>query len=133
MTSNGKAKRPRPLSPHLQVYDMLQITALLSISHRISGVFLSLGLLPLALWLWSAAYWPECFAWVNGLFASTLGQVAMVLWTFFLSYHAFNGVRHLFWDAGKGFAIPTVYTSGYAVVAAAFIMTAGIWFAVLGG
>ena len=50
----------RPLSPHLQIYQP-QLTSLMSILHRLSGVFLSLGSVVLAYWLIAAASGAESY------------------------------------------------------------------------
>jgi succinate dehydrogenase / fumarate reductase, cytochrome b subunit len=106
---------------------MFQITALLSICHRITGVFLSMGLVFASLWVWAAAFSPACFAWFNSLTSSVVGQIALVGLSFCLFYHTLNGVRHLAWDAGRGFELKNVYRSGYAVVAGAVLLTVLFW------
>jgi succinate dehydrogenase / fumarate reductase cytochrome b subunit len=112
----------RPLSPHLQVYRP-QITSVLSILHRISGVTLTLGTLLLTWWLVSAAYGPEAYSTCQAFLGSWLGQ--LVLWVFTLAvfYHLGNGVRHLLWDFGWGFEMAQVRQSGLAVVAFAVVAT----------
>ena len=104
----------RPLSPHLQVYRP-QITSMLSILHRLTGVALAVGTLLLTYWLVAAASGPEAFAGAQGLIGSFLGRLLLFGWSFALFYHLCNGIRHLFWDAGKGFDLPTVVRSGWAV------------------
>ncbi|MBN8530286.1 MAG: succinate dehydrogenase, cytochrome b556 subunit [Alphaproteobacteria bacterium] len=121
-----QAVRPRPLSPHLSIYRP-QITSVLSISHRITGVFLALGTLLLTAWLWSAAYEPTWFTCITQLMSHWLGMLLLAGWTFALYFHLSNGIRHLFWDMGKGFEIPTVTKTGVAVVIAAVLLTAGTW------
>ena len=117
------ASRPRPLSPHLQVYRP-QITSVLSITHRFTGVALAGGVLVLTYWLTSATYGADCFATAQHVIGSWIGQV--VLWglLFSLYYHLGNGVRHLMWDAGKGFELPSVQRTGMLVIAFAVVMTA---------
>ena len=112
----------RPLSPHLQVYRP-QLTSVLSISHRASGVFLSAGALVLSLLIFALAFDAPLYETVRGLFNTTIGQGALCLWTFAFFYHFSNGIRHLFWDMGKGFSLPNVYISGYAVLASALVLT----------
>lgn len=116
------SKGNRPLSPHLQIYRP-QLTSGLSILHRITGVFLALGLPVLTYWFTSAAYGPEAFARAQGLLGSFLGQLALIGWTFCLFYHLSNGVRHLLWDIGWGFDIKTLNASGVVTVLAAVVMT----------
>ena len=116
----------RPLSPHLQVYRP-QITSALSILHRMTGALLALGLPALAVWLVAAAVGPEAFATVQALAGSWIGQILLIAWSFALSYHLCNGIRHLFWDAGLGFELATVHVSGMVVLAAAISLTALVW------
>ncbi len=116
----------RPLSPHLQVYRP-QLTSMLSILHRITGVALALGTLLLIYWLAAAAAGPEAFATAQGLIGSIIGRLLLLGWTFALFYHLCNGIRHLFWDAGYGFELPDVYRSGWLVVLAGAALTLGSW------
>jgi succinate dehydrogenase / fumarate reductase cytochrome b subunit len=106
----------RPLSPHLQVYRP-QITSVLSILHRLTGVALTVGTLLLTWWLVAAAYGPDEFATVQGVMGSFIGQLILWGFTFAVFYHLGNGVRHLAWDFGWGFELDQVRTSGIAMVA----------------
>ncbi len=118
--------RARPLSPHLQVYRP-QLTSILSITHRATGVALAGGTLRLVWWLGAAATGPEQFATVQAVMASWLGKLLLLGWTFSLFFHLANGIRHLFWDAGLGFELKTTYASGWAVVAASLVLTIATW------
>lgn len=119
-----------PLSPHLQVYRW-QLTMVLSIAHRMSGVFLAIGLPLLVYWLAALAAGPGPYATAQALLGSLLGKVVLFGFTFALFYHLCNGVRHLMWDAGYGFSMETAYASGYAVVIAAVVLTLLAWLVVL--
>lgn len=112
----------RPLSPHIQVYRP-QITSVLSIAHRITGVALTAGTLLLTWWLVAAAYGPEQFATVQGFIGSWIGQLLLWGFTFALFYHLGNGVRHLAWDFGWGFELDRLRTSGLAVLVFAGVAT----------
>jgi succinate dehydrogenase / fumarate reductase, cytochrome b subunit len=112
----------RPLSPHLQVYRP-QITSVLSILHRITGVALTIGTVLLTWWLVAAAYGPEQFANVQAFLGSFIGQLLLWGFTFSLFYHLCNGIRHLLWDFGWGFEIEQVRISGLIMVAAAAALT----------
>ena len=116
----GQAERP--LSPHLQVYKP-QLTSVVSISHRATGIALSAGTVLLVWWLLAAATGPEAYAAVRGFVGSWIGVLLMVGWTYSLFFHLCNGIRHLFWDAGYGFDLPTTYKSGWAVVAVSGALT----------
>ena len=116
------ANSNRPLSPHLQIYKP-QLTAVLSIFHRGSGIFLVIGTLLLVYWLTAMAQGPASYAQAQAFFGSLFGQLIRLAWAFALFYHLCNGIRHLFWDMGAGFDITTVYTSGKIVVVAAAVLT----------
>ena len=116
----------RPLSPHLQIY-RLQITSVLSISHRLTGLALSVGTLLLVWWLVALARGPDAFARAQGFVGSWLGRVLLLGWTFSLFFHLANGIRHLCWDAGYGFEIKTATVSGWVVVAASVALTVIAW------
>ena len=98
--------RPRPLSPHLQVYRP-QLTSLMSISHRVTGVALTTGTLVLAVWLIALALGGDSFAMVAAALAHPLGQFVLFGYSAALIYHALNGIRHMFWDLGRGLTIRT--------------------------
>lgn len=116
----------RPLSPHLQVYRP-QLTSILSITHRLSGVALSLGTLLLVYWLAAAAAGPEAFESAQSFIGSFLGRLLLFGWTIGLFFHLCNGIRHLFWDVGLGFELDDVYRSGWTVVAATAVLSLVTW------
>lgn len=116
----------RPLSPHLQVYRP-QITSILSILHRITGVALAAGGLLLVYWLVAAASGPEAFATAQALIGSFFGRLFLFGWTFALFYHLCNGIRHLSWDAGLGLELPMVTVTGWSVVGASVVLTLLSW------
>ena len=126
------ALRERPTSPHLQVYRW-QLTSVLSILHRASGVVLTIGALGLAWWLLAVDAGGERYARAAGMVASAPGLVLLFGVSLALVFHLLNGLRHLFWDMGWGFSIDETYRSGWAVVILTVVFTAAIWFAVFGG
>ena len=105
----------RPLSPHLQIYRP-QITSLLSITHRFTGVALAVGAIFFTYWLLSAAYGADKFALAQVLFRSWIGQLILWGFTFSLFYHLANGIRHLAWDAGWGYELDKLRISGWLVL-----------------
>ncbi len=117
----------RPLSPHLQVYDMLQLTSALSIAGRITGAAWALGLVLLVWWLVAAASGPSAFAQVQWFMSSWLGLLGLFGMTAAAWYHTLNGVRHLAWDAGYGYDIPTTYRSGKLVLVGTVVLTLLTW------
>ncbi len=126
------ANRERPLSPHLQVYRP-QLTSVLSISHRVTGVVNAVGAALFVLWLVAAASGPERFANAMSIVGSVPGRILMFAWTYTVLYHLCNGIRHLFWDAGKGFELKTAYASGWTVVGVSIVLTLLVWVAALSG
>jgi succinate dehydrogenase / fumarate reductase cytochrome b subunit len=126
------ATRERPLSPHLQVYRW-QITMTMSILHRGSGLILAAGAFGLAWWLLMFAMGPASAERAMQCVSSPLGLLFVFVFSLALMYHLFNGLRHLAWDAGRGYAIPSVYRSGYAVAVLTVVATAAIWFLAMGG
>ncbi|HYM02996.1 MAG TPA: succinate dehydrogenase, cytochrome b556 subunit [Stellaceae bacterium] len=118
----------RPLSPHLQIYKP-QLTSVLSISHRATGVVLSIGTVFLVWWLVAAARDDASFAAAQGFFGSWLGLLMLFGWTISFFFHLCNGVRHLVWDAGVGLDLRTAYLSGWSVVAASGALTIIAWVA----
>lgn len=116
----------RPLSPHISIYRP-QMTSVLSILHRITGVGLGLGALLLTFWVISAAAGPDAFATAQAFMGSWFGLLLLFGFTLALFYHLANGIRHLFWDAGFGFQLPQAYASGVAVLIAAVVLTAIAW------
>lgn len=115
-------QQDRPLSPDLQIYRP-QLTSVLSISHRITGVVLSVGSVLLVLWLVAAASGPQAYSAMQGLIGSWPGRVLLLGWTFCLSFHLCNGIRHLVWDAGYGFELRAIYVSGWTVLIASAVLT----------
>lgn len=124
-TSDGALVR-RPLSPHLQVYRP-QITSVLSILHRMTGVALAVGTLLLVWWLVAAASGDAAYAAVSGFLRSPVGLLVLFGWTAALWYHFCAGLRHLSWDAGWGFTLPQVHRTGRAALIATAVLTLLTW------
>ena len=122
--------RERPISPHLQVYKP-QITSVLSIFHRITGVALTFGLILLVAWIFTLSLGEEYFEYFVMFIKSWFGLLILFGFTFALNYHLCNGIRHLFWDAGYGYEIETVHKSGLAVLVVSCILTILIWYLAL--
>ena len=127
--SDGRVVR-RPLSPHLQIYKP-QITSVLSIFHRITGIALSVGTALLVWWLVAASTSDEAYAVVSHFLRSALGLLALFGWTVALWYHFCAGTRHLFWDAGYGYELPQVHATGRLVLVATVVLTVVTWAALL--
>lgn len=116
----------RPLSPHLQVYRW-RLTMAMSILHRATGAALALGTLMVVWMLLAAASGEAAFSQFVVCVTSLPGQILLFGWSVALFYHMSNGIRHLFWDIGKGFELRTAYGSGYAVLIATAVLTMAVW------
>lgn len=123
----------RPLSPFMigQVYRP-QITSVMSILHRLTGIGVGLSAILVVWWFLAASSSPYYFDFADGLLTSWIGNLILFLALVSLWYHFFNGIRHLIWDAGSGFALDQVRTSGIAAVIAAAVMSVvtiavGLW------
>ena len=119
----------RPLSPHLSVYRP-EITSVLSILHRLSGLFLALGMVALAAFLGAAAAGQAAFAVAVSALGSLLGCAFLVAVSVAFFDHLANGVRHLCWDAGFGFELANVRRSGWLVVGLTAVLTVVFWLGV---
>jgi succinate dehydrogenase / fumarate reductase cytochrome b subunit len=116
----------RPLSPHLQIYRW-QLTMMLSIVHRGTGVALAAGTILLIALLLALAAGPDAYQTVRSFCSSWLGMLMLLGWSWALCFHLCNGIRHLLWDIGWGFEIPRAYLTGWTVVGLSLLMTALIW------
>lgn len=120
----------RPLSPHLQVYRW-QITMVMSILHRATGIVLACSSLLLVYWLGALASGPQAYATAMERLGSPLGLFLLVCASAAFFYHLCNGIRHLVWDSGRGFEISQLYASGWTAFIASVLLTAGFWLLVL--
>jgi len=116
----------RPLSPHLQIYKP-QLTSVLSITHRGTGLALAVGTIFLVWWLFAAAFSPASFDLAEAFWYSWIGRLLLLGWTFSFFFHLCNGIRHLFWDSGWGFDLKTTYLTGWIVVASSVVLTLIAW------
>lgn len=125
---SAKPAPNRPLSPFMiGPYYRPQLTSMLSITHRLTGLALTVGTILLAAWLMSAASGAWAYSQYMALLKSIPGQVLVFAWSWSLCYHLCNGIRHLVWDTGRGFDMKSVYTGGYLVVACSLLLTAAAW------
>ena len=120
------ANSKHPTSPHLQIY-RLPLTALLSITHRITGVILSFGCLLLVWILAAAADSPAAYEAFVPHLSAWYGQLFLLGFVFALYLHFCNGVRHLIWDAGYGFELETVDLTAKIAIVAAIVLTGLTW------
>ena len=130
--SDKSTPNERPLSPFMiGPYYRAQLTSMLSITHRATGVGLAAGTLFMVCWLMSLAAGEAAYADFAAHAGAWYGQLLLLGWRWALMYHLCNGIRHLFWDAGMGLDLKTAYASGYAVIAASIVLTGAIWAAVM--
>ena len=129
--NNGtNMSRQRPLSPHLQIYKP-QLTSLLSILHRATGVALSIGSVILVSWVVALSLGETAYSSYSMIINNWFGKLVLFGFTFGLFYHLSNGIRHLFWDAGYGYDLKQAYNSGALVVISCLTLTTITWFIVL--
>ncbi len=128
--SNSPIERDRPQSPNIQIYRP-QLTSVLSIANRISGIILSIAAVGLVAWLIAAAEGPQVYGAAQSALTSLAGRIVLFGITFAFFLHLCGGIRHLVWDAGYGFDLQTIYASGWAVVAASLVFTLAAWIAAL--
>ncbi len=99
--SAARPLRPRPLSPHLQIYKPM-LTMMMSIVHRITGAALYFGMLLIAWWLIAAASGPNAYGNFEWFMGSLIGRLMLFGYTWALLHHMLGGIRHLIWDTGHG-------------------------------
>lgn len=115
-------KSERPLSPHLQIY-RLPLTAVLSITHRITGLLLSLGILLFVICLMAVAGGPASFSLFQLFLDSMPGRILLWGWIFAFFVHFCHGVHHLIWDTGNGLDKGDMDWSACLELISAFAMT----------
>jgi len=120
----------RPLSPHMGIYRW-PLSMALSILHRATGIALAVGTILLIALLLALSNGPAPYARVQAFCGSWLGLILLFGWSWALSFHLANGVRHLFWDVGKGYSIQQAKTSGLVVIVVSLVFTALIWACVI--
>jgi succinate dehydrogenase / fumarate reductase cytochrome b subunit len=125
--SEGKLVR-RPISPFMlgSAYQF-QMSSTSSILHRITGVALGAGTLLFTAWLVCAAAGDSAFSVIQAILGSPVGLFVLFCFTLALFYHFCNGIRHLAWDAGKGFELPAMHRNGVLVFVSAGVLTVAFW------
>ena len=117
----------RPLSPHLSIHKKV-LTAVFSIFHRLTGIFLTLGSLLLVFWFLSISIGENFYNYFQIISSNFIFKVILFFWTLALFYHLFNGIRYLFWSFSLGMELKTVYRSGYIVSLLTIIATTIVWY-----
>ena len=124
--TNSTPKRLQPLSRNIQIYRP-QLTSVLSIANRISGIVLSLYAVALVVWLVAAAAGPHAYSTAQVFIGSWVGRILLFGCTFSFFLHLCGSIRHLIWDAGYGFELRTIYASGWTVVLVSSALTLLSW------
>ena len=119
----------RPLSPHLQIYRPM-LTMMMSIMHRITGSALYFGIILLIWWLTAAAVSTDYFAMVQAFFGHWFGKLVLFGFTWALLHHMLGGLRHLLWDTGHGFKLPTIEWLARLNLALSILLTLALWLGV---
>ena len=117
----------RPVSPHLQIYKP-QITSILSIAHRITGIILYLSTFLISFWLFCSAFINDLKIVLDNFLFSSVGKIFLFFITLSFIYHFLNGLRHLIWDLGYGFNIKNVYLTGFLIIILTLSINIYIWF-----
>ena len=117
----------RPLSPHLSIHRKV-LTAVFSIFHRFTGIFLSLGTLLVVIWICLLSLGADYFFIYEKIASNILFNIILFFWTFSIFYHLINGIRYLYWSFGIGMDMKSVYLSSYVVIFFSTLLTFGIWF-----
>lgn len=129
-TQKNSAQVVRPLSPHLQIYRW-QITMVMSILHRATGIALSFALLFLMWWLVALAAGPQAYDVFLQCATHPLGIFVGFGISFVLFVHTCTGISHIIKDTGRGYKIPQMYIGGYTVIACAVVLTVLFWAAII--
>ncbi len=114
--------RPRPLSPHLQIYAP-QLTSITSILHRVTGVANTIGLVILSALLYGAANNADLYYCVTQFMTSTFGLVILSGFAISYSYHLCTGLRHFVFDAGAMMDLKNAYRLSYILLSLATLLS----------
>lgn len=123
--SLDKKNKKRPISPHLSIYKP-QISSILSIGHRLSGVGLFFVLSALCWWfaMWVFSNFEPCYV---EFFDNSIVKVFLIIASYGFFYHLSTGVRHLVWDTGRWFSISAINLSGWGAVIVSLLLTMLFW------
>jgi succinate dehydrogenase / fumarate reductase cytochrome b subunit len=116
----------RPISPHLQIYH-LPLTAILSICHRITGLFLCIGLLGLVSMLWQLNHGELSYLQLQSMLHTWFVQVILGVFIYALLFHLCHGVRHLIWDTGKSFTREQLTRYAQCELVMSCLLTIIVW------
>ena len=112
----------KPLSPHIQIYSW-NISSLISISHRITGIINIVALTIICFWITLFLFGNSIYDIVQNILNSFFGKLLVIGITWSFSFQILSEIRHLFWDLGYGFELKTSKISGAIVIFGSFIIT----------
>ena len=112
----------RPLSPHLQIW-RFTVTMAASITHRGTGAGLYFGTLLIAVWVSALAFFAGSFSAISAFINSPIGLIIITGYVWALSFHMMNGLRHLYWDSGRGLAPKTATMTAWLIYVASLLLT----------
>ena len=115
-----------PLSPHLQIYRW-QVSSLVSITHRISGIINLLALILIFFWLVVLSLGESNYELFLLIINSFVGKFILIGFTWSMFFHLLSGIRHLAWDLGYGFEIKIANISGVLVIISSLFLTIIFW------
>jgi succinate dehydrogenase / fumarate reductase cytochrome b subunit len=127
-TSDGRLVE-RPLSGHLSVY--INFDMVMSVGHRITGIAVAVGTIVLVWFLVALASGEQAYANVSWFLRTPIGYLALFGWTAALWYHFCVGIRHLVWDTGRMYDLPSVDRSRAVILGATAVLTLVTWLVVL--
>ena len=104
-----------------------QLTSIMSITHRATGVFLSVIGAPLLLcWIIAVNNGPQAYDALAGFFEGWVGKLLALAILFSMGFHLLNGIRHLIWDTGRALEIKSAYALGWTVLGGTVLLTLGL-------
>jgi succinate dehydrogenase / fumarate reductase, cytochrome b subunit len=124
--ADAKGGAARPLSPHLQIYKPM-INMVMSILHRITGAALYFGTLLLAWWLLATAQGEKHYAVFNAVIGHPIGKIVLFGYTWALIHHMLGGIRHLYWDTGRGFGLASINRLSWLSAFGSIALTLAVW------
>ena len=126
LNAQAGARRPRPLSPHLQIYRMM-LTFVMSGFHRVTGFFLYFGMVLVAWWLIAAASGPNAYANFEWFMGTWIGLLVLFGYSWALIHHMLGGIRHLIWDTLRGFEPSEREMLALATIVGSIAFTLILW------
>lgn len=124
--ANAKGSTARPLSPHLQVY-RFTISLTMSILHRMTGAALYIGTAMLAWWLIAVAQGEKYYNFVSAIMGHPIGLLILFGYTWVLMHHMLGGLRHFYWDSGRGFSLGSIDRLAWLNIVGSVLLTLAIW------